>query len=153
MFEMIRHRARPARLALATMAVLASTCINSGLRGEEQNQDDKPYTIMEGKVDLGTYNGFRRYHSHCHVCHGPDGLGSSYAPALVESLKTISYDEFSEAVVNGRSNVSQSQQSVMPAFGYVEDVMYNLDDIYSYLKARADDAIGRGRPERLPKTE
>lgn len=118
MLEMVRHRARPARLALATMAVLASTSVNSELRGEEQNQDDKPYTIMEGKVDFGTYNGFRRYHSHCHVCHGPDGLGSSYAPALVQSLKTIGHDEFTEVVVNGRSNVSQSQQSVMPAKAY-----------------------------------
>jgi Homeodomain-like domain len=56
-------------------------------------------------------------------------------------------------IFNGRSNVSQSQQSVMPAFGYVEDVLYNLNDIYSYLKPRADGAIGRGRPQRLPKAE
>ena len=30
----------------------------------------------------------RRYHSDCHVCHGPDGEGSSYAPALKDSLQT-----------------------------------------------------------------
>jgi hypothetical protein len=29
--------------------------------------------------------------------------------------------------------------------------MENIDDIYSYLEARADGAVGRGRPERLPK--
>jgi hypothetical protein len=29
--------------------------------------------------------------------------------------------------------------------------MENIDDIHSYLKARADGAVGRGRPERLPK--
>ena len=38
----------------------------------------------------------------------------------------------------------------MPAFGEAMDVMENIDDIYSYLKARADGAIGRGRPERCP---
>ena len=36
----------------------------------------------DGTVDWYTYSGFRRYHSDCHVCHGPDGMGSSYAPAL-----------------------------------------------------------------------
>jgi hypothetical protein len=35
-----------------------------------------------GRWDWFTYSGFRRYHSDCHVCHGPDGEGSSYAPAL-----------------------------------------------------------------------
>ncbi len=39
-------------------------------------------------VDWATYNGYRRYHGECHVCHGPNGLGSTYAPALAESLKT-----------------------------------------------------------------
>ena len=27
----------------------------------------------DGTVDWYTYSGFRRYHSDCHVCHGPDG--------------------------------------------------------------------------------
>ncbi len=43
--------------------------------------------MVDGKVDKGTYNGYRRYHASCHTCHGPDGLGSSYAPNLVNSLK------------------------------------------------------------------
>ncbi len=40
-------------------------------------------------VDWYTYNGYRRYHSECHVCHGPNGLGSSYAPALAKSLEDV----------------------------------------------------------------
>ena len=43
----------------------------------------------DGTVDWYTYSGFRRYHSECHVCHGPDGMGSTYAPALKDSLKTM----------------------------------------------------------------
>jgi methanol metabolism-related c-type cytochrome len=117
----------------------------------EESWEDKPYEVVDGKVDFGTYNGYRRYHSFCHVCHGPDGLGSSYAPAMVDSIPEIGYQGYLEAVVYGVENVSQSQQSVMPAFGEVADVINYIDDIYAYLKARADGAIGRGRPERLPK--
>jgi methanol metabolism-related c-type cytochrome len=113
-----------------------------------QDDEEKPYTITDGKVDQGTYNGWRRYHASCHTCHGPDGLGSSYAPNLVESLKVISYDEFAEVVINGRQNVNTGQQNVMPAFGEVMDVATYLDDIYAYLEARADGVLGRGRPQR-----
>jgi methanol metabolism-related c-type cytochrome len=113
-----------------------------------QDEEEKPYSITDGKVDQATYNGWRRYHASCHTCHGPDGLGSSYAPNLVDSLKVISYDEFAEVVINGRQNVNTGQQSVMPAFGEVMDVATYLDDIYAYLEARADGALGRGRPQR-----
>jgi mono/diheme cytochrome c family protein len=112
--------------------------------------EDKPYEVVDGKVDSGTFNGYRRYQSHCHVCHGPDGLGSSYAPPLIESLAQIGYDGYVEAVMYGIENVSQTRQSVMPAFAEVEEVVNHVDDIYSYLRARADGVIGRGRPERLP---
>ena len=102
----------------------------------------------DGTVDWFTYSGFRRYHSECHVCHGPDGEGSTYAPALSNSLKTISYGEFSNVVVNGRKNVNTAQENVMPAFGTNPNVMCYLDDIYVYLRARANDAIPRGRPQK-----
>ena len=117
----------------------------------DQSSEKKPYTVVDGKVDMATYNGYRRYDNSCLRCHGPDGAGSSYAPSLVESLKHISYEQFSETVINGKKNVSTSQQLVMPAFGFVEDVVNNLDDIYAYLKARSDGALGRGRPERMTK--
>ena len=84
-------------------------------------------------------------------CHGPDGSGSSYAPDLTQSLKTMSEDDFKEVVVNGRKNVTTASDNVMPAFGTVEDVMLYIDDIYAYLKARSDGALGRGRPEHMDK--
>ena len=108
--------------------------------------EEKYYTIEDGKVDQGTYNGWRRYHASCHTCHGPDGLGSSYAPSLVDA--PMSYEDFTEVVINGRENVSSSQQSVMPAFGNVMDVATYIDDIYAYVQARADGALDRGRPQR-----
>mgnify|MGYP003657415778 CR=1 FL=1 len=100
----------------------------------------------DGTVDFPTYSGFRRYHSECHVCHGPDGLGSSYAPALVASARQMSYSDFIEVVVNGRQNVGGGQQNVMPPFGTNPNVMCYLDDIYVYLRARAQGDLPRNRP-------
>ena len=104
----------------------------------------------DGTVDWYTYSGFRRYHSECHVCHGPDGMGSTYAPALKDSLKTMSYGDFLGVVASGRKNVNTAQESVMPAFGDNPNVACYMDDLYVYLRARAYDAVGRVRP---PKRE
>jgi len=132
-------------LTLACGIVLpGSAAAQSG----EVDWEKKPYIIEDGKVDYGTYNGYRRYHSYCHVCHGPDGMGSSYAPALKDSMKALSYSEFLEVVVNGRQNLSAGKESVMPGFAEAQDVMLYIDHIYAYRKARADDKVGRGRPQR-----
>jgi methanol metabolism-related c-type cytochrome len=112
-------------------------------------QGNPTYKVQaDGTVDWATYSGFRRYHSDCHVCHGPDGEGSSYAPALSNSLRSIDYGAFANAVVNGRQNVNAAQGSVMPAFGTNRNVMCYLEDIFIYLRARANDAVPRGRPQK-----
>ncbi|MEF2072573.1 c-type cytochrome, methanol metabolism-related [Consotaella aegiceratis] len=100
----------------------------------------------DGTVDFPTYSGFRRYHSECHVCHGPDGLGSSYAPALVQSVKTLSYVDFMGIVAGGRQHVDSGNNNVMPAFGDNPNVMCYLNDIYTYLRARGQGDLPRGRP-------
>ena len=137
---MIRFVSSWATLAVAAAGLLAVAPVSA--------QEEKPYSVVDGKVDKGTYNGWRRYHADCHTCHGPDGLGSSYAPNLTESLKRLSYEDFAEVVINGRQNVSGTAQNVMPAFGENQDVALYLDDIYAYLKARSDGALDRGRPQR-----
>ena len=45
--------------------------------GKYYDKDGNPtYKVAaEGTVDWYTYSGYRRYHSDCHVCHGPDGEG------------------------------------------------------------------------------
>jgi methanol metabolism-related c-type cytochrome len=108
--------------------------------------DEPTYSIKEdGTVDWYTYSGFRRYHSECHVCHGPDGEGSSYAPGLKDSLKSMNYQQFLEIVASGK-NINAAQNLVMPAFGSNKSVMCYVDDLYVYLKARSDEAVPRGRP-------
>lgn len=106
--------------------------------GRYYTEDDIPtYNVAEdGTIDWMTYSGFRRYHSECHVCHGPEGEGSSYAPALKKSAITMDYYDFVDVVVNGRQRVNAAENSVMPAFGDNPNVMCYLDDIYVYLKAR-----------------
>jgi len=116
--------------------------------GRYFTEDDIPtYNVTDdGTVDWLTYSGFRRYHSECHVCHGPEGEGSSYAPALKESAIEMDYYDFFGVVAEGRVKVNAAENSVMPSFGQNPNVMCYLDDIYVYLKARGADVVPRGRP-------
>lgn len=147
----------PAVTLLALAIVLSVTpALNAAgpaVRSENgkffDKNDDPTYSVKDdGTVDWYTYSGFRRYHSECHVCHGPDGLGSTYAPALAGSLKTMNYAHFLDVVVNGRKVVRPDKESVMPSFGENHNVMCFIDDIFIYLKARADNAVPRGRPQK-----
>jgi hypothetical protein len=63
----------------------------------------------------------------------------------------MSYDDFAAVVANGKAEKGASGQRVMPSFGTDQNVMLYINDIYGYLKARSDNAIGRGRPERIGK--
>jgi len=141
-----RMRARRLTLWLAAATMLGGSTLLAVARGQA---GETPYVVKDGKVDKATYNGWRRYTESCLRCHGPDGAGSSYAPDLVDSLKTMSEEDFDEVVINGRTNVTTAATNVMPPFGTVEDVVLYLHDIYAYLKARSDNVLGRGRPERI----
>ena len=66
-----------------------------------------PIYIVDGRVDKRTYNGFRRYHGVCNHCHGPDGVGSSFGPSLIEAPMTI--EEFRTAVLMGRATGSRHE--------------------------------------------
>jgi len=142
-------------LLAVSIAAAAAAADGSGDPAAVKNEDGKYYdkdgtptfkVAPDGTVDWYTYSGFRRYHSECHVCHGPDAEGSSFAPALKDSLKRISYADYLEVVVNGRKNVNTASENVMPSFGTNPNVSCYMDDIFIYLRARANDAVGRGRP-------
>jgi len=152
----VKERKLAAALAILALAASAGVGLADGssdpapVKDENGKYFDKAgnptYKISNGSVDWYTYSGYRRYHSECHVCHGPDGEGSTYAPALKSSLKSMSYSDFTTVVIGGRRNVSTASENVMPAFGTNPNVMCYLDDIYVYLRARSDDAWGRARP-------
>lgn len=124
--------------------------------GKYVDADGNPtfHQSPDGKWDWQTYSGYIRYNANCIVCHGPDGSGSTYAPALADSLKTMDYQTFTTTVVQGKKNVSSSSDLVMPSFGLNKNVMCYLDDVYVYLKARAVGGLGRTRPnDHEPKTK
>jgi methanol metabolism-related c-type cytochrome len=143
--------------SLTVLATVALTCASDLFAAAEATDypsykfsPEKPYFFQDGKVDFGTYNGFRRYHSECHVCHGPAGLGSSYAPALMNSMQILTFDQFVTVVIQGRKGLDNR---VMPSFATNMNVLPFVNDIYGYLKARADGVIGPARPANFPKVK
>ena len=134
------------KLSLFLSGVFLLTMGNIQLTLAEETAEKSYKVLGENKVDWYTFNGYRRYHAECHTCHGPAGLGSSFAPNLLDSVKTLGYEKFLEIVVNGRTNISTTAQNKMPAFGDNLNVMCFIDDIYAYLHARLDGVLNRGRP-------
>ncbi|WP_444665665.1 c-type cytochrome, methanol metabolism-related [Cereibacter changlensis] len=130
----------------AAQGVDVAVASSDGIRSF--NAEDIPtYVIAEdGTVDWPTFSGYRRYHAECHVCHGPDGQGSSYAPALKDSVMRLDYYEFLEVIAGGKQDVGAAQNLVMPAFGTNPNVMCYTDDIWTYLRARGTGDLDRGRP-------
>lgn len=116
------------------------------------NAEAPEYVVKDGMVDKATFNGYRRFHGTCHACHGQDAAGGSFAPSLVESLKTVDFELFRKTVAEGRQATNAAGAvSAMPAFEKDPNVMKHLDDIYRYVAARSDGVLGTGRPKKLPK--
>ena len=135
------------------------------------------YRIVGGKVDPGTFTGWRLYHSACHGCHGVGGMGTDLAPNLVERVRTMTPRDFADRVLTNygllarlpgdeRSSASRGalldevmrrergargQVVVMPAWEDHARVQPHVLDLYAYLMARADGALGPGRPTPMPR--
>ncbi len=95
----------------AAQGVDVAVASSDGIRSF--NAEDVPtFDIAEdGTVDWPTFSGYRRYQSECHVCHGPDGMGSSYAPALKDSVMRIDYYTFLETIANGKQGGRSRQDA------------------------------------------
>ena len=130
------------QLVLSSVALCAFTA-SIGAAQPDSAPGGRLYRVLDGKVDAKTYNGFRRYHAGCNHCHGPDGVGSTFGPSLIDRLSDI--EAFRRAVREGQG----SGTSMMDGFADDANIAPFIDDIYSYLQARADGALGRGRPGRL----
>jgi mono/diheme cytochrome c family protein len=105
-----------------------------------------PYTVAgPNKVDPKTLQGWRTWRAQaCERCHGAAQEGL-VGPSLVNSLKTLTKEEFATTMKNGRVDKG------MPNFGGVQNVVDNLDNLYAYLKGRSDGAIAPGRLEAIEK--
>lgn len=105
--------------------------------------DGRPYTVKgTNKVDSDTYIGYKVYRTWCARCHGTFGQGLA-ASDLTKTLKTMDRDDFFNIVTRGK----KGRMGVMPAWQSNDNVMKNRDRIYTYLRARADGALGSVTPE------
>jgi mono/diheme cytochrome c family protein len=97
------------------------------------------YKVAEGtKVDANTLKGWKTWRAlACDRCHGAEQQGL-VGPPLVVSLHRLTKDEFKTTLVAGRI------ERGMPPFSTSPMVMENLDNLYAYLKGRADDEIKPG---------
>ncbi len=122
--------------------------VSASLADEGDDDDTPQYQVKDGMVNKDTYQGYRRYHGECHRCHGKDGMGH-LGPELLTPLKTMSYEDYAEVYINGRSENVSVPGNVMPAFGTDPNMAPYMDNIYMYLKARSDGVLPPGRPERF----
>ena len=128
--------------------VAVSLCVASGDATAQDKPPaktaDKPYQVVDGyKVDAATMNGFRAWRAAaCDRCHGANQEGL-VGPSLLESLKTLSKDEFVKTVRDGRLDKG------MVSFANSKTVMENIDGLYAYLKGRSNGDITRTHVEEL----
>ena len=118
------------------LSLIAATALTGGAPITASAADAPLYTVVDGtKVDPDTLTGFKTWRAAaCDRCHGPNQEGL-VGPSLVESLKTLTKDEFKATVTNGRL------EKGMPSFGTNVKVVDNLDKLYAYLKGRSDGKI------------
>jgi hypothetical protein len=97
------------------------------------------YTVKEGtKVDPKTLAGWKTWRAlACDRCHGAEQQGL-VGPPLVVSLHRLTKEEFKATILNGRI------ERGMPPFNTSPMVTENWENLYAYLKGRADDQIQPG---------
>lgn len=126
---------------------VAAACVSiAGTAAAQEGKKVKTdlYTVVDGyKVDPVTMKGFRTWRQGaCDRCHGANQEGL-VGPALTESLKKLTKEEFVVTVRDGRL------EKGMQSFGTNKAVMDNIDALYAYLKGRADGAITKAKVEEL----
>ena len=126
----------PLSLAAVAVAMLALAACQPA-RAE---QPASRAQLGEQPVGQAILDGYRRYNSACNHCHGPDGVGSSFAPSLID--RPLPYERFRQIVEQG----SATGTLVMRGFATDPNVAPHIPDIYAYLEGRAEGRIGRGRP-------
>jgi hypothetical protein len=97
------------------------------------------YTVKEGtKVDPKTLLGWKTWRAlACDRCHGAEQQGL-VGPPLVVSLHRLTKEEFKKTITDGRI------ERGMPPFNTSPMVMENWENLYAYLKGRADAQIEPG---------
>ena len=121
-------------LVLTVLLLAASSALTAA-----DASSSAPYTVKDGnKVDAKTLAGWKTWRAlACERCHGAAQEGL-VGPALVESLKKLSKEDFHKTIMNGRP------EKGMPPFSASKMVNDNWEGLYAYLKGRSDGKIKPG---------
>lgn len=135
----------------------------------EVKQQRAIYKVENGKVDDKTYVGWRLFNSTCFVCHGKHATGTDRAPNLLPVVAEMSEYRFRKKVLSkyfAKVNLDDpdrrldflaqiSQEDAkgfkMPTWSDDPNIRPHISELYAYLKARSDGALGQERPERFEK--
>ena len=133
------------------------------------NDSSEYYKAKDGKVDEATFTGWNAYNYVCVTCHGVGAVGTETAPDLTEIADRLSPEQFRLRVLHKKAikftgddwrNMEQSmfeeiakqekrdqgELANMPRWEYNPAIKDNVQNIYRYLKARADGVIGPDKP-------
>ena len=127
-------------MSIAILSAAALMASRTADTAQAANQDSAaPYTVQDGdKVDPKTLDGWKTWRAlACERCHGAEQEGL-VGPSLVESLKTLSKEDFHTTVIDGRADKG------MPPWGASEMMQKNWEGLYAYLKGRSDGKIKPG---------
>jgi hypothetical protein len=157
-------------LGLSLIAGALSLGPTANLAADRAGPPPGTYRIVDGTVDAGTYAGWFTYNLACQMCHGQDATGTDVAPDLRQSLKTMTPEKFANKVLARyrifgspvapdkslhdsvigevlQQRRGPSGQLEMPVWLADPGMKPHVLDLYAYLKARSDGAIGAGRPK------
>ncbi len=140
--------------AAVLISLLSSLCLSLAAqtpappptpKGNGHNAKTPLYTVVDGnKVDSKTLTGWKTWRAMaCERCHGASQEGL-VGPALVNSLKVLTKDQFHETITKGRL------EKGMPPFGSVDLVNRTWENLYAYLKGRSNGDIMAGHLYAIP---
>lgn len=162
-------RNRQPAAALTAAAAIALTLALAGCAVEVQNRQPARELAKAAEPPGSAYTGWRVFQDKCAGCHGPDAQGSERAPALLSRVRSLGPRAFVSRVLTryewevrtpgpaGRDEAAlqalvdevmarRQGTLTMPAWQTEPRVNAHIMDLYAYLSARAEGALGPGRP-------
>lgn len=165
---MRRNRSRIMPFSILAVCGLFSMAVAAA--GETRTEF---YHVIGNRVDQQTFLGWNLYNDTCVGCHGAGATGTAMAPDLTVSVARMSPLEFETKVLQrylinlprdeamtddrtalrraliaeiGKQQARDSGGAVMPRWEHNPLVRERVQDIYRYLKARADGVLGPEHP-------
>jgi mono/diheme cytochrome c family protein len=168
------------RLSELLRAFVCAGLLVCGAGAALAQQTPKPmpgeFVVIDGRVDAGTYAGWKLFHTACYACHGVGGTGTDVAPDLVERIGNYTPRGFAAKVLSSYRIVPMPDgaaadreaereallellmkrerqlqgRPLMPAWDADDEVAPHVLDLYAYLNARAAGVLESGKPRRLP---